>query len=129
MPNFVVSAVGRTAKLWQSPGHASAWRLVDVIAAAAEQFKRADMNLYLAVTRRRAGKLRNDESGRDLLRQADDWMAQQTMGADANARPRVRRLSGTSLTGPPGHGRERDVRCQRPMAVREQSGSRYRPDA
>ena len=45
--------------------------------AAADRFERADMNLYLAVTRRRIGALQEDERGRELQRQADEWMDQQ----------------------------------------------------
>ena len=44
---------------------------------AAEGFERADMQLYLAVTRRRIGALQDDERGRALRRQAEDWMAEQ----------------------------------------------------
>jgi hypothetical protein len=48
-------------------------RLQDALA----RFERADMKLYAAVTRRRIGALRGGEGGRDILRQADDWMAGQ----------------------------------------------------
>ena len=44
---------------------------------AAERFERADMALYLAVTRRRIGALQHDERARTLQRQADEWMAAQ----------------------------------------------------
>ena len=35
------------------------------------------MNLYAAVARRRIGALQDDEHGRELQRQADEWMAAQ----------------------------------------------------
>jgi hypothetical protein len=44
---------------------------------AADQFDRADMNLYAAVTRRRIGALQDDEDGRELYRQAEEWFAVQ----------------------------------------------------
>jgi hypothetical protein len=40
-------------------------------------FGRADMNLYAAVARRRIGALQDDGSGRELQRQAEQWMAAQ----------------------------------------------------
>jgi hypothetical protein len=46
---------------------------------AADRFERADMNLYLAVTRRRIGALQDDARGRSLTCQADEWMAAQTI--------------------------------------------------
>jgi hypothetical protein len=45
--------------------------------AAVERFDRADMNLYAAVARRRIGALQHDAAGRDMQRQADEWMAAQ----------------------------------------------------
>jgi len=45
--------------------------------AAADRFERADMQLYLAVTRRRIGSLQKDERGRDLQQLAAQWMAEQ----------------------------------------------------
>jgi hypothetical protein len=47
--------------------------------AAAEQFERADMSLYLAVARRRIGSLQDDATGRNLRQRADQWMATQTI--------------------------------------------------
>jgi hypothetical protein len=46
---------------------------------AADRFERADMSLYLAVARRRIGALQDDAMGRAVLRQADQWMAAQTI--------------------------------------------------
>jgi eukaryotic-like serine/threonine-protein kinase len=46
---------------------------------AADRFTRADMNLYLAVARRRIGALQDDEHGRELQRQAEEWMAAQNI--------------------------------------------------
>jgi hypothetical protein len=45
--------------------------------AAADKFDRAGMKLYAAVTRRRLGALRGDDHGRELVRQAEAWMAAQ----------------------------------------------------
>ena len=47
------------------------------LAAAAEGFDRAQMKLYTAVARRRLSELANDESTRELRRQADEWMGAQ----------------------------------------------------
>jgi hypothetical protein len=47
--------------------------------AAADRFDRADMKLYVAVARRRIGALQNDAPGRELQRQADEWMAAQNI--------------------------------------------------
>jgi hypothetical protein len=44
---------------------------------AADRFDRADMKLYAAVARRRIGALQDDASGRELQRQAEEWMAAQ----------------------------------------------------
>jgi hypothetical protein len=44
---------------------------------AADRFERADMKLYLAVTRRRIGQLRRDDIGRQHLRDGDEWMSGQ----------------------------------------------------
>jgi hypothetical protein len=44
---------------------------------AANGFERGDMNMYLAVTRRRIGTLRRDVRGREVQRQAETWMAAQ----------------------------------------------------
>jgi serine/threonine protein kinase len=44
---------------------------------AAGRFARADMNLYAAVTRRRIGELQDDAAGRDMYRQAVEWMSVQ----------------------------------------------------
>jgi len=46
---------------------------------AAARFDAADMKLYLAVTRRRIGALRDDAAGRALKREAEEWMAAQTI--------------------------------------------------
>ena len=44
---------------------------------AADRFDRADMKLYAAVARRRIGGLQDDAPGRELQRQAEEWMAAQ----------------------------------------------------
>jgi hypothetical protein len=44
---------------------------------AAGGFERADMNLYAAVTKRRIGALQDDAHGREIGRQAEEWMAAQ----------------------------------------------------
>ena len=44
---------------------------------AADRFGRADMKLYAAVARRRIGTLQDDAPGRELRRQAEEWMAAQ----------------------------------------------------
>lgn len=44
---------------------------------AADGFERADMNLYAAVTKRRIGALHDDAHGREIRRQAEEWMAAQ----------------------------------------------------
>jgi hypothetical protein len=46
---------------------------------AADRFDRADMQLYAAVARRRIGALQDDAHGRELRRQAEDWMAAQAI--------------------------------------------------
>ena len=46
---------------------------------AVDRFDRADMKLYAAVARRRAGALRDDSRGRELSRQAEHWMAAQNI--------------------------------------------------
>ena len=46
---------------------------------AVDQFDRADMNLYAAVARRRISAVQDDARGRELRRQADDWMAVQNI--------------------------------------------------
>lgn len=49
----------------------------DAMAAAVAACERADMKLYAAVARRRLGMLRNDHRGRELVCEADAWMAAQ----------------------------------------------------
>jgi tetratricopeptide (TPR) repeat protein len=49
----------------------------DHLARAAAGFDRAEMQLYAAVTRRRLGALLKGDRGRELVRQADEWMAAQ----------------------------------------------------
>jgi hypothetical protein len=49
----------------------------DRMAAAVTACERADMKLYAAVARRRHGLLRHDDRGRELVREADAWMAAQ----------------------------------------------------
>ena len=49
----------------------------DLLERAAADFDRADMQLYAAITRRRLGALVKGDRGRDLRRQADEWMAAQ----------------------------------------------------
>jgi serine/threonine protein kinase len=46
---------------------------------AAARFDRADMKLYLAVTKRRIGALQDDAAGRALKQEADEWMAAQNI--------------------------------------------------
>ncbi len=46
---------------------------------AADRFDRADMDLYPAVARRRIGALQDDAHGRELQRQAEEWMAAQNI--------------------------------------------------
>ena len=46
---------------------------------AVDRFDRADMKLYAAVARRRIGALQDDARGRELKRQADEWMAAQNI--------------------------------------------------
>jgi len=50
---------------------------------AADRFDRADMKLYAAVARRRIGELQDDERGRELAREADEWMAGQNIRSPA----------------------------------------------
>ena len=52
---------------------------VDYLVRAADGFDRAEMQLYAAVARRRLGALLKGETGRELLRAADEWMAAQTI--------------------------------------------------
>ena len=49
----------------------------DMMAAAVTACERADMKLYAAVARRRLGLLRKDDRGRELVCEADAWMAAQ----------------------------------------------------
>ena len=44
---------------------------------AADRFERADMRMHAAVARRRIGALQDDAAGRELQRQADEWMVSQ----------------------------------------------------
>jgi hypothetical protein len=44
---------------------------------AAERFERADMRLHAAAARRRIGELQDDAAGRQLRRQAEEWMVSQ----------------------------------------------------
>jgi hypothetical protein len=44
---------------------------------AADRFERADMRMQAAAARRRIGALQPDAAGRELRRQADEWMAMQ----------------------------------------------------
>ena len=44
---------------------------------ASDRSERANMRLYAAVARRRIGALQHDAAGRQLQRQADEWMAGQ----------------------------------------------------
>jgi hypothetical protein len=46
---------------------------------AAGRFDHADMKLYAAVARCRIGALQNDEHGRELRRQAEEWMASENI--------------------------------------------------
>ncbi len=46
---------------------------------AVDRFDRADMKLYAAVARRRLGALQDDARGRELQRQAEEWMAAQNI--------------------------------------------------
>ena len=47
------------------------------LVCAVDGFDRAKMKLYAAAARRRLGTLMNDDGGRELVRQAEDWMASQ----------------------------------------------------
>ncbi|NUQ65305.1 MAG: hypothetical protein HUU20_22795, partial [Pirellulales bacterium] len=47
---------------------------VGYLRQAIPQFESAEMALFAAVARRRLGELLGGEEGRDLVRQADDWM-------------------------------------------------------
>jgi hypothetical protein len=47
------------------------------LVGALDGFDRAKMKLYAAAARRRLGTLMNDDGGRELVRQAEDWMASQ----------------------------------------------------
>jgi len=47
------------------------------LVGAVDGFDRAKMKLYAAAARRRLGTLMNDDGGRELVRQAEDWMASQ----------------------------------------------------
>jgi hypothetical protein len=49
----------------------------DGLAAAIDAFEAVGMKLYAAVARRRLGVLQGGDSGRDLVRAANDWMAGQ----------------------------------------------------
>jgi hypothetical protein len=53
--------------------HVARERLVD----AAAGFERANMKLYVAVTRRRLGEIAHDDESQERRRQADEWMAAQ----------------------------------------------------
>jgi hypothetical protein len=44
---------------------------------AADRFERADMRLHAAAARCRIGALQDDAAGRELRRQAEEWMALQ----------------------------------------------------
>ncbi len=68
----------------------------DMMAAAVTACERADMKLYAAVARRRLGMLQNDDRGRELVRQADAWMAAQGIRNPA----RMARLIATGLPDP-----------------------------
>jgi hypothetical protein len=46
---------------------------------AVNQFERADMNLYVAVARQRIAALQDNAAGRELQRQAGEWMAAQNI--------------------------------------------------
>jgi hypothetical protein len=46
---------------------------------AVARFDGADMKLYAAVARRRIGALLEDARGREMKRQADEWMAAQNI--------------------------------------------------
>jgi eukaryotic-like serine/threonine-protein kinase len=68
----------------------------DMMAAAVAACERADMKLYAAVARRRLGMLRNDDRGRELVREADAWMAAQGIRNPA----RMTRLIATGFPDP-----------------------------
>jgi serine/threonine protein kinase len=50
-----------------------------LLTEAADGFDVADMHLYAAVARRRLGTLLGESHGRELLRQADEWMTSRTI--------------------------------------------------
>ena len=51
--------------------------VVRLLNDAVDGFFRAEMKLYLAVSRRRLGQVQDDQAGRDLRQSADAWMAGQ----------------------------------------------------
>ena len=48
-----------------------------LVSQAVEGFEAADMKLYAATARRRLGEILGGDNGRELIRQADDWMSRQ----------------------------------------------------
>jgi hypothetical protein len=68
------------------------------LAAAISAFDRAGMNLHAAVARRRLGALRQDNAGRELTRQADEWMVANGIRNPA----RIARLFAPGFADPPG---------------------------
>jgi tetratricopeptide (TPR) repeat protein len=52
---------------------------IDSLSSAVEGFSSVDMSLYAAVARRQLGELRADDLGRQMVAQADAWMAAETI--------------------------------------------------
>lgn len=50
---------------------------IDYLSSAEKKFSEADMMLYAAAASRRRGELLANDAGRDLIKQADDWMIAQ----------------------------------------------------
>ena len=52
---------------------------IPLLRAAAADLDSVDMRLYAAAARRRLGQLLNNDEGRSLITQADQWMASQNI--------------------------------------------------
>jgi hypothetical protein len=88
VPRTAARRIARERMAWSDPlallleagianlenNHALALRLLH---DAAQQFERADMQLYGAVTRRRIGALQIDAAGRACRERADRWFEEQ----------------------------------------------------
>ena len=88
VPRVAARRIARERMVWSDPlalllnagvaylesNHALALSLLH---DAAQKFERAEMRLYLAVTRRRIGALQGDAAGRACCEQSDVWFAEQ----------------------------------------------------